>query len=127
MTSSTYSVVEASIGDRLTRSWTKPGRRIPNWLEHDVSELIAGPGGVITNVIDMIVYDTGGLPGFSRLTAFLPSDHFGIVVLMNADEKMEAMDILTKSIDEVFETKRGETSIRNPLMCLYPSFTCNVC
>jgi len=46
----------------------------------------------------------------------LPSDHFGIVVLMNADEKMEAMDILTKSIDEVFETKRGETSIRNPLI-----------
>ncbi len=54
MTSSTYSVAEASIDGRLTQSWTKSGRRIPIWFEHDGTAINAGPGGVITNIVDTV-------------------------------------------------------------------------
>lgn len=164
MTSSTYSVAEASVDGRISQSWTKVRRRIPLWFENDTTEISAGPGGVITSVVDManwlkilinsgvhpdsnttvlpfdtftttttasaivqgfsqsppyslvgygmgwirfsykgheIVYHTGGIPGFSTLTAFLPADKLGIVILINADEKQKQfMAILFKAVSD---------------------------
>jgi len=71
MTVSTYSVAEASIGGRLTQSWTKSGRRIPIWFEHDGTEIMAGPGSMMSNVVDMtnwlkVLIHSGVHPLFNR-------------------------------------------------------------
>jgi len=54
MTSSTYAPSKAQASGLLTHSWTKEGRRVPEWFGDDsVIDLNAGPGGLITNAIDM--------------------------------------------------------------------------
>ncbi|EIW78707.1 beta-lactamase transpeptidase-like protein [Coniophora puteana RWD-64-598 SS2] len=54
MTSSMYAPSKAQASGLLTQSWTKEGRRIPEWFGDDsVIDLNAGPGGLITNAIDM--------------------------------------------------------------------------
>lgn len=54
MSSTTYFPSQAVASGRMTQSWTKTGRRIPQWFTDDVVGLNAGPGGVISNVVDLV-------------------------------------------------------------------------
>ncbi|OBZ75017.1 hypothetical protein A0H81_05171 [Grifola frondosa] len=50
-----------------------------------------------------IVTHTGGIPGFSTLVAFLPTDRLGFVILANAGAKAHENDeIMYRIVDEVF-------------------------
>ncbi|KAH8096874.1 beta-lactamase/transpeptidase-like protein [Cristinia sonorae] len=53
MSSTTYSPAEAARDNDLTQSWTPTGRRIPTWFSDATRDLNAGPGGVISNAVDM--------------------------------------------------------------------------
>ncbi|KAH8102687.1 beta-lactamase/transpeptidase-like protein [Cristinia sonorae] len=53
MTSTTYSPTEAAHDNDLTQSWTPTGRRLPTWFTDSTRDLFAGPGGVISNAVDM--------------------------------------------------------------------------
>jgi len=53
MTSSTFSPTSASELGNLSDSWTAQGRRIPFWYTDSSVDLIAGAGGIITNVVDL--------------------------------------------------------------------------
>ncbi|KAJ3002538.1 hypothetical protein NUW54_g4980 [Trametes sanguinea] len=51
-----------------------------------------------------IVSHTGGIPGFSTMTAFSKGHNIGVVILINADEKADhAMKILKRAIDDVLQ------------------------
>lgn len=54
MTSTTYTPSEAIRLGEVTQSWTKSGRRIPEWFNDGQVELNAGPGGVISNAEDLV-------------------------------------------------------------------------
>ena len=55
MTSSTYSPTKAEASGKLTAGWTKEGRRVPARFTEDMAlAIIAGPGGVISNAVDMV-------------------------------------------------------------------------
>lgn len=54
MTQSTYSVDEAVQSGKASETWTPFGRRIPLWLEGLEIELMAGPGGLISNVKELV-------------------------------------------------------------------------
>jgi CubicO group peptidase (beta-lactamase class C family) len=54
MTSSTYSIKAALQSGRFTDTWTSFGRLIPPWIEEEFVDLIAGPGGVISSVEDLM-------------------------------------------------------------------------
>ncbi|KAH8991093.1 beta-lactamase/transpeptidase-like protein, partial [Lactarius hatsudake] len=53
MTRSTYSIDEAIQSGKASETWTAFGRRIPPWMEGRDNELIAGPGGLISNVKEL--------------------------------------------------------------------------
>ncbi|KAI0346460.1 beta-lactamase transpeptidase-like protein [Trametopsis cervina] len=54
LTSSTYNITEAFASGLLSQSWTKDGRRIPNPLtDPGTASMASGPGGIMTNVIDL--------------------------------------------------------------------------
>ncbi|KAH9180217.1 beta-lactamase/transpeptidase-like protein [Lactarius sanguifluus] len=53
MTQSTYSIDEAVQSGEVSETWTPFGRRIPPWMEGLETELMAGPGGVISNVKEL--------------------------------------------------------------------------
>ncbi|KAI9446776.1 beta-lactamase/transpeptidase-like protein [Lactarius indigo] len=53
MTQSTYSIDEAVQSGKASETWTAFGRRIPPWMEGLEIELIAGPGGLISNVKEL--------------------------------------------------------------------------
>ncbi|KAI5119180.1 hypothetical protein M0805_000634 [Coniferiporia weirii] len=53
MNSTTFSPLAASLSGRQTQTWTMHGQRIPNWMTEEVKEFNAGPGGVITSVVDL--------------------------------------------------------------------------
>ncbi|KAH8991103.1 beta-lactamase/transpeptidase-like protein [Lactarius hatsudake] len=53
MTESTYSIDEAVQSGKMSETWTPFGRRIPPWLEGLETELMAGPGGLISNVNEL--------------------------------------------------------------------------
>ena len=56
------------------------------------------PNSIIIQSID----HNGGIPGFSSLVTFLPSDGLGIVVLINADEKSDdTVKVTNRVIDTV--------------------------
>lgn len=55
MNSTTFSPVQAAKSGKRTQTWTADGRRIPFWFsDDDMVDLNAGPGGVISNVVDMV-------------------------------------------------------------------------
>ena len=54
MTSTTFYESEASVDGKLTQFWTNQGRRIPFWMPDTLVPLNAGPGGVISNVVDLV-------------------------------------------------------------------------
>lgn len=54
MSETTFYASEASKAGKLTQTWTKFGRRIPLWFPDEQIPITAGPGGVISNVIDMV-------------------------------------------------------------------------
>lgn len=54
MTSSTYSIDGALQTGRFTNTWTSFGRLIPPWIKEEFVDLSAGPGGVISSVIDLV-------------------------------------------------------------------------
>ena len=54
MTSSTYSIDGALQTGRFTNTWTSFGRLIPSWIKEEFVDLSAGPGGVISSVIDLV-------------------------------------------------------------------------
>ncbi|KAH9038943.1 beta-lactamase/transpeptidase-like protein [Lactarius pseudohatsudake] len=54
MTQSTYSIDEAIQSGNVSETWTAFGRRIPPWMEGRDIELIAGPGGLISNVKELV-------------------------------------------------------------------------
>ena len=56
MTSTTFSVDEAIRSGKFTQMWFISGRRIPYWFSEDIMQLNAGPGGVISNVVDMVCW-----------------------------------------------------------------------
>ncbi|KAH9063776.1 beta-lactamase/transpeptidase-like protein [Lactarius deliciosus] len=53
MTQSTYSIDEAIQSGKASETWTPFGRRIPLWMEGREIELMAGPGGLISNVKEL--------------------------------------------------------------------------
>ncbi|KAH9063778.1 beta-lactamase/transpeptidase-like protein [Lactarius deliciosus] len=53
MTESTYSIDEAGKG---SETWTAFGRRIPPWMEGLETELVAGPGGLISKVKELATW-----------------------------------------------------------------------
>lgn len=54
MSTTTFSMKEAAAHGLLTQSWTKGGRRIPFWTPDETLDVMAGPGGVISSVADMV-------------------------------------------------------------------------
>ncbi len=54
MAQSTYSIDEAIQSGEASETWTPFGRRIPLWMEGLEIELIAGPGGLISNVKELV-------------------------------------------------------------------------
>ena len=54
MTHSTYSINEAIQSGKASETWTPFGRRIPPWMEGLDIELLAGPGGLISNVKELV-------------------------------------------------------------------------
>lgn len=55
MSSTTYSHSEAMATGRLSQSWTASGRRVPLWLGNEATTAWAGPAGIISDVIDMVL------------------------------------------------------------------------
>lgn len=53
MTSTIFSAEDADLSGKLTECWTEDGRSIPRYW-HPGSEIHTGPGGIISNVIDMV-------------------------------------------------------------------------
>ncbi|EJD02324.1 beta-lactamase/transpeptidase-like protein [Fomitiporia mediterranea MF3/22] len=53
MESTTYSPDVAAKSGKLTHTWTAHGQRIPYSILEEEKDLIAGPGGVISNVVDL--------------------------------------------------------------------------
>jgi CubicO group peptidase (beta-lactamase class C family) len=54
MAQSTYSIDEAVQSGKASETWSRFGRRIPSWMEGVEIELMAGPGGVISNVKELV-------------------------------------------------------------------------
>ena len=56
MSSTTFSANEAARSGKLTQTWVGPGdgRRVPFWFTDDMIDLNAGPGGIISSVVDMV-------------------------------------------------------------------------
>lgn len=54
MTQSTYSIDEAIQSGNTSETWTFFGRRIPLWMEGSGIEPMAGPGGLISNVNELV-------------------------------------------------------------------------
>ena len=55
MTASTYSGSEAASTGLMSQAWSLGGRRIPYIFADDhVASNVAGPGGLISNAIDMV-------------------------------------------------------------------------
>ena len=55
MTSSTYSGSKAASTGLMSQAWSLSGRRIPFIFEDDrLGSTVAGAGGLISNVIDMV-------------------------------------------------------------------------
>lgn len=54
MTSSTFSPTKAEASGNFTQGWTKEGRRVPECFTEDTAFAMAGPGGVISNAVDMV-------------------------------------------------------------------------
>ncbi|KAH8116769.1 beta-lactamase/transpeptidase-like protein [Phellopilus nigrolimitatus] len=53
MNATTFSPREAHQSKKLTHTWTGHGQRIPYWIPEESKHLNAGPGGIITNVVDL--------------------------------------------------------------------------
>ncbi|KAF8557186.1 beta-lactamase/transpeptidase-like protein [Imleria badia] len=53
MTSSTFSPIKAEASDKFTQGWTKDGRRVPECFTEETTFVMAGPGGIISNAVDM--------------------------------------------------------------------------
>ncbi|KAH9063769.1 beta-lactamase/transpeptidase-like protein [Lactarius deliciosus] len=53
MSQSTYSIDKAVRSGNVSETWTPFGRRIPPWMEGLETELMAGPGGLISNVREL--------------------------------------------------------------------------
>ena len=54
MSSTTFLPSEAVASGEMAQSWTKQGRRIPQWFTDGMTELNAGPGGIISSAKDMV-------------------------------------------------------------------------
>ncbi|KAI0271642.1 beta-lactamase/transpeptidase-like protein [Gloeopeniophorella convolvens] len=54
MNLSTYSMDEAIRSGKATETWTSFGRLIPSWLKEEYVDLVAGPGGVVSNVEELV-------------------------------------------------------------------------
>lgn len=54
MTSTTFVPSEAVLSGHMSHSWTKDGRRIPQWFTDEQAQIIAGQGGIISNGEDMV-------------------------------------------------------------------------
>ncbi|KAF8436227.1 beta-lactamase/transpeptidase-like protein [Boletus edulis BED1] len=53
MTSTTFSPAEAEASGQMTHGWTSEGRRVPECFNEETAFAMAGPGGIISNAIDM--------------------------------------------------------------------------
>ncbi|KAI0655705.1 beta-lactamase/transpeptidase-like protein [Cubamyces menziesii] len=61
--------------------------------------------------IEMIMH-TGGIPGFSTIAVFSPSNNLGIVVLINADEKAEyILAIVKHAFDDVLNLSHSGVGV----------------
>ena len=54
MAQSTYFVEEALQSGQASETWTFFGRRIPAWMRGMHPESFAGPGGIMSNVNEMV-------------------------------------------------------------------------
>ena len=54
MTSTTFSPAKAEASGNFTQGWTKQGRRLPEFFDEETAISMAGPGGVISNAVDMV-------------------------------------------------------------------------
>ncbi|KAH8991092.1 hypothetical protein EDB86DRAFT_1637507 [Lactarius hatsudake] len=123
MSQSTYSIDKAVQSGNVSETWTPFGRRIPPWMEGLETELVAGPGGLISNVKDIAsgtpielsgtiigyglgwfrfsvaghdsLYHNGGAPGVSADITIAVLDGVGVA---NADRKQPALHDITVAI-----------------------------
>ena len=54
MSDTTFSSGDHADFTRLSQSWTLENRRIPNFFEGNESHILAGPGGIISTISDMV-------------------------------------------------------------------------
>ncbi|KAI0261080.1 beta-lactamase/transpeptidase-like protein [Gloeopeniophorella convolvens] len=77
MTSSTYSVNAAIKSGKASQTWDPTGRLIPHWIKENYTDLMAGPGGVISNVEELSawvkVHLNGGVDPRTNTTVVPPS------------------------------------------------------
>ncbi|OCH90092.1 beta-lactamase/transpeptidase-like protein [Obba rivulosa] len=72
MTDSTYDAVRAEQSGKLSHAWALNGRRIPFWRFDVIGDLPDGPGGVISNALDMTkwvaTFINGGVSPWTNTT-----------------------------------------------------------
>lgn len=56
MTSTTFSLSEAVNSGKMSQNWASQGngRRIPHWMNDGVAHMMAGSGGIISSVVDVV-------------------------------------------------------------------------
>ncbi|KAH9856114.1 beta-lactamase/transpeptidase-like protein [Lenzites betulinus] len=67
LNSTTFEPKVAENTGNLSHGWSYTGRRIPLWFGSDASEMLSGPGGVISSARDMTRWITALLPGVRTL------------------------------------------------------------
>ncbi|KAI8992790.1 beta-lactamase/transpeptidase-like protein [Trametes punicea] len=73
MSATTFSGSHAAASGHLSHAWSATGRRIPLWLGANATEMLAGPGGVISSARDMTKWMYEILPWASGLQPVHPS------------------------------------------------------
>ena len=56
MHNTTYYPSISKTQGNLSQSWTAHEQRIPFWYDDTAVEIMAGPGGIISNVVDLVQY-----------------------------------------------------------------------
>ena len=58
-----------------------------------------------------MISHTGGIPGFSILTAFSPHGNIGVFIASNADDKASANQVILKhTLDTILGTSQADSA-----------------
>ncbi|KLO13824.1 beta-lactamase/transpeptidase-like protein [Schizopora paradoxa] len=132
MKSTTFSPKAASDGGNLTQSWTAHSRRIPFAYSDSSVDMIAGAGGIITNVVDLSrwiqVLLNKGVDPISNET-IIPRPVFNIVTtahtLMNGNPRLQESSIVAYGMGWWRRSFKGHEMIQHTGGI--PGFSSSVC